>query len=297
MELFQILKENAFWVIALGTGLLGTLSGVLGSFAVLKKQSLLGDAISHAALPGIVLAFLLTGQKSPLVLMSGAIVFGILGTFMVNNIIKNSKLKTDTALGILLSVFFGVGMMLLTYVQKLPNANQAGLDKYLFGQATTLMEKDLIIMISFLIPSLILVLLFWKEIKIMLFDREYAETLDIPTRKIDLLITLLVVIIIVMGLQTVGVVLMSSLLLAPAAAARQWTNSLSKMLGIAAVIGAFSGISGAFLSAAESKLPTGPIIVLIVSSIVFISLFFAPQRGLIAKYLKNKSQKKKYSHE
>ena len=171
MELFQILKENAFWVIAIGTGLLGTLSGVLGSFAVLKKQSLLGDAISHAALPGIVLAFLLTGQKSPLILMSGAIVFGILGSFMVNNIVKNSKLKTDTALGILLSVFFGVGMMLLTYVQKLPNANQAGLDKYLFGQATTLMEKDILIMISFLIPSLLLVLLFCKEIKIMLFDR------------------------------------------------------------------------------------------------------------------------------
>ena len=108
MELFQILKENAFWVIAIGTGLLGTLSGVLGSFAVLKKQSLLGDAISHAALPGIVLAFLLTGQKSPLILMSGAIVFGILGSFMVNNIVKNSKLKTDTALGILLSVFLGL---------------------------------------------------------------------------------------------------------------------------------------------------------------------------------------------
>ena len=291
----EVLLERTFWIIALGTGLLGATSGILGSFAVLRNQSLLGDAISHAALPGIVLAYLFTGEKSSFVLLSGAIVCGIIGSFFVNDIVRNSRLKTDTALGIILSVFFGVGMMLLTYAQSLEDANQAGLDKYLFGQASTLMQKDVLFMLGFLIPSLLLVLTFWKEIKIFIFDAEYAQTLDIPVRKINLMLTLLIVIIIVMGLQTVGVVLMSSLLLAPAAAARQWTNSLSKMLGIAALIGAFSGVFGSYISATESNLPTGPVVVLIVSLIVLISLLFAPQRGLIAKYFANKEKQKQYT--
>lgn len=291
--MLEILHENTFWVIAIGTGILGAASGVLGSFAVLKNQSLLGDAISHAALPGIVLAFLFTGEKTSLVLMSGAIVCGIFGSYFVNEIVRNTKLKTDTALGIVLSVFFGIGMMLLTYVQKLPNANQAGLDRYLFGQAATLMQKDIVVMLCFLLPSLLLIIAFWKEIKLLLFDPEYAKTLGIPIRKINLLVTLLIVIIIVMGLQTVGVVLMSSLLLAPAAAARQWTNSLSKMIWIAAGIGAVSGISGSYISATQVNLPTGPVIVLIVSGIVFLSLLWAPERGLIAKYMNNKTKQKK----
>lgn len=288
----DILFEKTFWIIAIGTGLLGASSGILGSFAVLKNQSLLGDAISHAALPGIVLAYLLTGEKSSFMLLSGAIVCGIIGAYFVHDIVENSRLKTDTALGIILSTFFGIGMMLLTYTQTLEDANQAGLEKYLFGQASTLMQKDVYTMLAFLLPSLLLVFLFWKEIKLFLFDAEYGQILGLPMRKINLMITLLIVVIIVMGLQTVGVVLMSSLLLAPAAAARQWTNSLSKMLMIAASIGASSGVIGSYISATESNLPTGPVIVLLVSIIVFISLMFAPKRGLIAQYVSNKKQQK-----
>lgn len=288
----DILFEKTFWIIAIGTGLLGASSGILGSFAVLKNQSLLGDAISHAALPGIVLAYLLTGEKSSFMLLSGAIVCGIIGAYFVHDIVENSRLKTDTALGIILSTFFGIGMMLLTYTQTLEDANQAGLEKYLFGQASTLMQKDVYTMLAFLLPSLLLVFLFWKEIKLFLFDAEYGQILGLPMRKINLMITLLIVVIIVMGLQTVGVVLMSSLLLAPAAAARQWTNSLSKMLMIAASIGASSGVIGSYISATESNLPTGPVIVLLVSIMVFISLMFAPKRGLIAQYVSNKKQQK-----
>ena len=293
--MIEIFYEPTFWIIALGTGLLGASSGILGSFAVLKNQSLLGDAISHAALPGIVLAYLFTGQKSSFVLLSGAIVCGIIGAYFVNTIVKNSRLKTDTALGIILSVFFGVGMMLLTYVQSLQDANQAGLDKYLFGQAATLLREDVLLMLGFLIPSLLVVLAFWKEIKLYLFDSEYASTLGITIVRINMLITFLIVVIIVMGLQTVGVVLRSSLLLAPAAAARQWTNSLSRMLCIAAIFGAFSGILGSFLSATSSNLPTGPVIVLIISFIVLISLLFAPKRGVIAKYVKNRQKQKEFA--
>lgn len=288
----EIIFEKTFWIIALGAGLLGASSGVLGSFAVLRNQSLLGDAISHAALPGIVLAYLLTNEKSSLVLLGGAFISGILGAYLINDIIKNSKLKTDAALGIILSTFFGVGMMLLTYTQSLGNSSQAGLDKYLFGQASTLMLKYVLTILGFLIPALILVFLFWKELKLYLFDATYAKTLGIPIRKLNTLITILIVIIIVMGLQTVGVVLMSSLLLAPAAAARQWTNSLARMLGIAAIFGAFSGIIGAFLSATYSNLPTGPIIVVVISCIVFFSILFAPKRGLLWRIKRNKNQMK-----
>ncbi|MGI9525768.1 MAG: metal ABC transporter permease [Weeksellaceae bacterium] len=290
--MIDFLHEPTFWVIVLGSGLLGATSGVLGSFAVLKNQSLLGDAISHAALPGIVLAFLFTGIKSSAVLMGGAILCGLLGAFLVNDIIKHTKLKTDAALGVILSVFFGVGMMLLTYVQGLDNANQAGLDRYLFGQAATLMKKDLYLMLSLLIPSVLVIFLLWKEFKVMLFDRDYAETLGISSRIVNSIILLLIVINIVMGLQTVGVVLMSSLLLSPAAAARQWTNSLTKMLFIAAFIGLVSGVSGAWISAAQTNLPTGPVIILVASLFVVVSLLFSPHRGILATYLENKRKKK-----
>ena len=292
--MIELLFEPTFWIIALGTGILGAASGILGSFAVLKNQSLLGDAIAHAALPGIVLAYLFTGSKSSFVLLAGAILCGIMGSFFVNDMVRNSRLKTDTALGIVLSVFFGIGMMLLTYTQSLEDANQAGLDKYLFGQAATLLREDIAVMLAFLLPSLLLVFALWKEIKLYLFDSEYASTTGIPVKTVNMLITFLIVVIIVMGLQTVGVVLMSSLLLAPAAAARQWTNSLARMLWLAAILGAISGISGSFLSAASTNLPTGPVIVLIISFIVLVSLFFAPGRGLISRYLHNKKARKEY---
>lgn len=292
--MIEFLHESTFWVIVLGSGLLGATSGVLGSFAVLKNQSLLGDAISHAALPGIVLAFLLTGVKSTVVLMLGAVLCGLLGAFLVNDIVKNTKLKTDTALGVILSVFFGVGMMLLTYVQGLDNANQAGLDRYLFGQAATLLKSDLYLMLSLLIPSVVVIFLLWKEIKVVLFDSDYAETLGVSIRLINSIILLLIVINIVMGLQTVGVVLMSSLLLSPAAAARQWTNSLTKMLIIAALIGLVSGISGAWISAVQTNLPTGPVIILVASLFVIVSLLFSPHRGIIATYMENQRKKKEF---
>ncbi|MXV39202.1 iron chelate uptake ABC transporter family permease subunit [Flavobacteriaceae bacterium Ap0902] len=290
--MIDFIHESTFWIIVLGSGLLGATSGILGSFAVLKNQSLLGDAISHAALPGIVLAFLFTGIKSSSVLMMGAILCGLLGAFLVNDIVKYTKLKTDAALGVILSVFFGVGMMLLTYVQGLDNSNQAGLDRYLFGQAATLLKEDLYLMLAFLIPSIAVIYLLWKEFKVTLFDGDYAETLGISSRLVNSIIMLLIVINIVMGLQTVGVVLMSSLLLSPAAAARQWTNSLKKMLLIAAIIGLISGVSGAWISATQSNLPTGPVITLVASVFVVVSLLFSPHRGIIAMHIENQRKKK-----
>ncbi|TCK67708.1 manganese/zinc/iron transport system permease protein [Winogradskyella wandonensis] len=290
MELLEYIElvftDYTLRTITLGTAILGAVTGMLGSFAVLRKQSLLGDAISHAALPGIAIAFLITGAKDTNTLLLGALVSGLIGTFWIRGIIKKTHLKSDTALGLILSLFFGFGMLLLTFIQKQPNANQAGLDKYLFGQAATLVESDVWLMTMVTGLCVIVLLLFWKEFKILLFDADYTKTLGFNTKTIDILITSFIVLAIVLGLQTVGVVLMSAMLLAPAAAARQWTNSLAKMVFLAAIFGAFSGVFGTAVSASQNNLSTGPVIVLVAAVFVIISFVFSPSRGLLFKQIR-----------
>lgn len=281
-----VFNDYTLRTITLGTAILGAVTGMLGSFAVLRKQSLLGDAISHAALPGIAIAFLITGAKDSNTLLLGALISGLIGTFWIRGIVKKTHLKSDTALGLILSLFFGFGMLLLTFIQKQPNANQAGLDKYLFGQAATLVESDVWLMAIVTGLCLFVLLLFWKEFKILLFDADYTKTLGFNTKVIDILITSFIVLAIVLGLQTVGVVLMSAMLLAPAAAARQWTNSLSKMVLLAAIFGAFSGVFGTAISASQTNLSTGPVIVLVAAVFVVISFVFSPSRGLLFKQIR-----------
>ena len=281
-----VFSDYTLRTITLGTAILGAVTGMLGSFAVLRKQSLLGDAISHAALPGIAIAFLITGAKDSNTLLLGALISGLIGTFWIRGIITKTHLKSDTALGLILSLFFGFGMLLLTFIQKQPNANQAGLDKYLFGQAATLVESDVWMMAIVTGICLFVLLLFWKEFKILLFDADYTKTLGFNTKFIDVLITSFIVLAIVLGLQTVGVVLMSAMLLAPAAAARQWTNSLSVMVLLAAIFGAFSGVLGTAISASQNNLSTGPVIVLVAAVFVVISFVFSPSRGLLFKQIR-----------
>ncbi len=286
MELTDFFTDYTLRTITLGTAVLGAICGMLGSFAVLRKQSLLGDAISHAALPGIAVAFLITGAKDSNVLLLGAFVSGLIGVFWIRGIVTKTHLKTDTALGLVLSLFFGFGMLLLTYIQKLPNANQAGLDKYLFGQAATLVESDVLLMTIVTGISLLIILFFWKEFKLMLFDTDYASTLGFNTKFIDGMISFLIVLAIVIGLQTVGVVLMSAMLLAPAAAARQWTDKLGTMVGLAAIFGAIAGVLGTGISASQNNLSTGPVIVLVAAVFVTVSFIFSPSRGILFKQIR-----------
>lgn len=277
--------------VALGAGALGIVAGALGTFAVLRRQSLLGDAISHAALPGIVLAFILTGTKSTLVLVLGAALAGWLGTLVVMTVVRHSRIPEDTALGIVLSVFFGFGLVLLTYVQRMPDASQAGLDRFLFGQAATMLARDVTIIASLGAIALLAVVVFWKEFKLLSFDPEFGASLGMPIRTIDILLTTFLVIAIVIGLQTVGVVLMSALVIAPAAAARQWTNSLSVMVLLAALFGAVAGVTGAVISAATTGVPTGPTIVLAATTLVLFSMTFAPERGLLYAAVQRRRQR------
>ncbi|MFC4722987.1 metal ABC transporter permease [Geojedonia litorea] len=281
-----VFSDYTLRTITLGTAILGAVTGMLGSFAVLRKQSLLGDAISHAALPGIAIAFLITGAKESNILLLGALISGLIGTFWIRGIITKTHLKSDTALGLILSIFFGFGMLLLTFIQKQPNANQAGLDKYLFGQAATLVESDVWLMTIVTSICLVIMLLFWKEFKLLLFDADYTKTLGFNTKFIDILITSFIVLAIVLGLQTVGVVLMSAMLLAPAAAARQWTNKLSVMVFLAALFGAFSGVFGTAISASQNNLSTGPVIVLVAGVFVIVSFIFSPSRGLLFRQIR-----------
>ncbi len=285
MGLWQILHDLLFdytlRTVALGAATLGIVSGALGSYAVLRKQSLLGDAISHAALPGVVLAFLLTRSKTPLALILGAAVAGWLAMLWMINIVRNTRLKEDSALGMVLSVFFGLGLMLLTFTQRLPDARQAGLDTFLFGQAATMLASDVVSMVILGGLALLITSLLWKEFKLLSFDREYAASLGFPVGALDVLLTTLLVIAIVIGLQAVGVVLMSAMVVAPAAAARQWTDRLGIMVTLSAMFGALAGISGTLISSTTRGLSTGPTIVLCISAIVLFSLLLAPNRGLV----------------
>lgn len=278
--------------IALGAMALGTVSGALGAFALLRKQSLLGDAISHAALPGVVIAFLLTRSKDMLVLILGAAVAGWLATRWMNSITRTTRIKEDSALGLVLSVFFGLGLMLLTYTQSLPDSRQAGLTAFLFGQAATLLVPDVITMTVLGMIVLLLLGIFWKEFKLIAFDRSYAATLGLPVAWLDTLLMTLLVAAIVIGLQAVGVVLMSAMVVAPAAAARQWTDRLGVMVLLSAFFGAASGLVGTLISSTGAGLPTGPLVVLVASAIVLVSLFFAPNRGLFWTWVRQQRSRR-----
>jgi len=268
-------------MVALGSSLLGLVSGLLGSFAFLRRQSLLGDAVSHAALPGIALAYLLTRDKSPLILLIGAAMAGWLASYLVTHIASHSRVKYDAALGLVLSVFFGIGLMVLSFLQKQPDSGQAGLDRFLFGQASAMSADDITTISIIGGLSVIALLLLWKEIKIFIFDEGFAGVIGYSANKIDKILTSLIVVAVVVGLQIAGVVLMSAMLVAPAAAARQWTNGLKPMVLLAGFLGMLSGLAGSTVSGLVPRLPTGPAIVICLSFAVAVSLLFAPGRGLV----------------
>ncbi|PKK39595.1 Manganese ABC transporter, inner membrane permease protein SitC [Clostridiaceae bacterium JG1575] len=282
-ELRIVLSDYTFQTVAVGAALLGILNGVLGTFLVLRRQSLLGDGVSHAALPGVVAAFLLTGSRQTEVLLLGALLSGLLATYSIYGVHRNSRIRFDSALALVMSVFFGLGMVLLTYAQKRPDATQAGIKRFIYGQASTLIARD-IKLLSVAAGILILwVILFWKEFKVLSFDEPFAQTLGFPTGRLGILLSLATVVAIILGLQTVGVVLMSAMLITPAVAARQWSDHLAVVAGLSALFGAVSGVGGTLISSLVPGMPTGPVIVLCVSILALFSLLFAPRRGILAR--------------
>ncbi len=290
--ILEFMTDYTLRTVALGSATLGLVAGALGAFAVLRRQSLLGDAVSHAALPGIVLAFMVTGSKTPLILVIGAALSGWVASLLVLLVVRTTRIKMDTALGLMLSTFFGLGMVLLSVIQRTAGEGMAGLDHFLFGQAATLVGEDLVTMAGLGLAVLIVLMLLWKEFKLLSFDPEFAGALGLPVKGLNVGLTTLLVIAIVIGLQTVGVVLMSAMIVTPAAAARQWTDRLGVLVALAGFFGAVSGLLGAVISSLIPRLPTGPTIIMVITLITVLSLLFAPRRGVIAGWLRTLSQRK-----
>lgn len=280
-SLADLLSSQIVRIVLTGAAMLGAISGMLGAFAVLRRQSLLGDALAHAALPGVCLGFLIAGTRDLGSILAGAFATGALAALAMILITRATRLKTDAALGIVLSVFFAVGVVLLTHVQAQGGAASAGLASFLFGQAAAILPSDLWVMGGVGLVALALVLAFWKEFKLVSFDADFARAQGFPVVLLELVLTVMVAMAIVVGLQLVGVVLMVALLIAPAAAARQWTNRLGSMVLLSALIGACAGAGGALVSATTRGLATGPVVVLLATLAVLVSLALAPGRGLI----------------
>lgn len=281
-------------VVALGGAILGVISGVLGCFSVLRQESLLGDALSHAALPGVAIAFLLAGRELSLLLF-GAGAASWLSLRFVAALLGTTRLKQDAALGIVLVAWFAAGIALLTYIQALPDASQAGLDEFIFGQAAAMVEAD-VTLIGLVSAALLLVLaLFWKEFKLVTFDPQFAGANGFRVGLINTLLSTLIVVAIVLGLQLAGVILMVGMLIAPGIAARQWTRKLNQMVILAAVFGAFAGGAGAVISALDSDMPTGPMIIVIAFMLVLASITLAPGRGLVWARLRQRANRRRFA--
>ncbi|MCY8208235.1 manganese ABC transporter permease MntC [Bacillus subtilis] len=292
----QLQHPNTQWVLA-GTLLLGAASGVLGSFVLLRKQSLIGDAMAHSALPGVCLAFLFTGQKSLPFFLLGAALAGLLGTFCIQLIPRLSKTKEDSAIGIVLSVFFGVGIILLTYIQQQGAGSQSGLDSFLFGQAASLVRQDIILIAGISAVLLLLCIVFFKEFTLITFDLAFAKGLGIPVRFLNGLLACLIVCAVVIGLQTVGVILMAAMLITPAITARYWTERLTGMIVIAGITGGVSGAAGTLLSTTMKGMATGPLMILSATLLFLFSMICAPKRGLAAKAIRLMRLRRKTSRE
>lgn len=284
-------------IVVIGTVLIAACSAMVGTYTYLRKRTLVGDAVAHAIFPGICLGFMLSGSKNPLYLLIGAIIVGWIALLLMDRIVEKTKLKTDTALAYILTFFFGIGSVLMSYIQKSGNASQSGLHDFLFGKAANMVINDVYV---FGITSLLLlatVLLFFKQFKLISFNPEFASSIGINVRFFNFLLTTMTVVSVSIGIQAVGVVLMSALLITPATTARLWTHRLNKLMLLAGVFGALSGVLGAYVSFTSSNMPTGPWFVVFLTIFAVLSIFFAPKSGLVSRYKLQISNKRKINQE
>lgn len=285
-----ILTDPNLLMVTAGTMLIGITAGVVGSFTLLQRKALIGDGVAHAILPGVILAYMITGDKDPWVLFAGSVVAGWISLWCMDLITRKTNLTADTAVGVVLSVFFGIGVMLLGIVQANEAGDHSGLDKFLFGQAASLLPSDVIFLSAVCIVVLLSIRVAFKELRVRTFDPQYARSLGYDRPAIRYLETALLVVVLTTGLQAVGVILMAAVLIIPAASARYWTDRLSTMLIISGAFGAASAIIGSMISYMAPKMPTGPWMVVAASMLLFLSMAFAPGYGSISKYRRYRAQ-------
>ena len=282
LAFWRLDDPNALWVL-LGACLLGASAAVAGGFAVLQRRALLGDALAHAALPGVVLAFLFTGSRDWLLLLGGAAASSLLGMLALDWLTQKARIRQEAALAAVLSTFFAFGIVLLTWLQKNPVGMQAGLDKLLFGQAAALTGDD--VRLLSLLAALVLgtVGLLLHRLRWVVFDPLHARASGVRDGLYHRLLTLLLVLAVVTGMQLVGIVLMAALLLIPSAAARFWSDRLGSVLVLAALFGMLAGALAANVSHALPRMPTGPWVVVFLAVIFILSLLFGRSRGLLRR--------------
>jgi manganese/zinc/iron transport system permease protein len=292
---FGTLSSNTILVL-LGTSLLGLSCGAVGTFAVLRRRALVGDALAHAALPGICVSYLLFHERSFPMLFIGALVFGLLSVFTIALIRDTTRIKEDAAIAITLSSFFGLGIALSRIIQNQPSGNRAGLDDFIFGKAASMVQQDVIFIAGISVIVLLAIALLIKEFKVLCFDKEFAWSQGFPVYRLDLGLMMLVCLCTVVGLPAVGVVLVSALLIFPAVTARLWTDRLETMVFLAGLLGFFSALGGTILSSElpgpsgglSRGLPTGPLIVITCAFFFLLSLLLSPKRGLLSVVLKKR---------
>ncbi len=284
---FFSLQDTALQTALWGVLLLGISCGVLGSFILVRKLSLMGDALSHAVLPGVAAGFLWTYEKNPLIILLGALLTGLLGSAAVGWLTQRTKIKTDAAIGMVLSGFYAVGICLMTYIQKLPTGNKSGLDHFLFGQVAALSTQDIWLMGSVTIGVLVGVFICYRAFLILSFDMAFGKSLGLPMKALHYTMMLLLAFAVVVGLQAVGVVLVSAMLIIPAATAYLLTDQMKVLLPLAAFIGIVTAFIGAFLSFVGDGLPTGPLMVLS-AGFVFATVFcFSPKHGWLTRVIRH----------
>ncbi len=286
-----LLQDYNTRVVILGTTLLGMAAGMIGSFALLRKRALMGDALSHATLPGIAIAFILATSlglngKSLPILLTGAAVSGLLGIGAILLIRNLTRLKEDAALGIVLSVFFGAGIALLGIVQQMQTGHAAGLESFIYGKTASMVASDAWLIGSAGLTCVLISILLYKELTLLCFDEGFAISRGFPVVLLDMTLMGLVVVVTIIGLQAVGLILMISLLVIPPAAARFWTEKIVNMTVIAIVLGALSGMIGSAMSAIFPNLPSGAMIVLVATVMFLFSMIFGIPRGILIRKLR-----------
>jgi manganese/zinc/iron transport system permease protein len=286
------LSHNAQWVL-FSTMMLGAAAGLIGSLAYWKRQSLMSDTLAHAALPGVVLGFALAGEKHLLLMIAGAAVSALLGAWLVMAIRASSRVKEDTAMGIILSVFFGLGIMLITMVNRMPGGNQSGLDSFIFGQAASMVRSDVYTMIGVALLVVSVTLVSFKEWKLFLFDPQFAGGMGLSGKLMNGIYVAVLVLVIVVGIQAVGVILMAALLIIPPVSARYWTNSFGRMVLLSALFGGGAGVMGTLASTYGSGWPTGPFVVIAAAGLFLTSLVFGIRKGLLVQFVLRLQQRKK----
>jgi manganese/zinc/iron transport system permease protein len=266
--------------VTIGSALLGGAAGVAGSFAVLRRRSLVGDMLAHASLPGVCLAFMLTGSRGLLGLSIGALASGLAAIALMTVVVRWTRTKEDAAIGIMLSGFFGLGIVLLSAVMRSQaGGHSSGLNSYLFGEPANMVDRDLVLLVAVAIGVLLLVAIFFKEFRLVAFDADFARSQGWPTLALDLAMMSAVAVVTIVGLPIVGVILMAAMIILPGATARLWTHRLHTLLILAGVIGMATGAIGIRVA---RGFPAGPAIVLTGAALFVLSLLFAPERGLLA---------------